>query len=84
MTQSCCPLLLFHIWHFGVYYWWQSIDGKNELILWKLSYIWMKILNDIACNDNWVKNKILKVNSNSTKFKFLNWNLYDKNIEIVH
>jgi hypothetical protein len=30
----------------------QSFDEKNELILWKLSSIWMKILNDIACNLN--------------------------------
>ncbi len=27
--------------------WW-----KNKLILWKLSSIWMEILNDIACNSN--------------------------------
>jgi hypothetical protein len=27
--------------------WW-----KNKLILWKLSFIWMEILNDIACNSN--------------------------------
>ncbi len=38
--------------------WW-----KNELLLWKLSFIWMKILNNIACNLNWIqillkKNKI--------------------------
>jgi hypothetical protein len=25
--------------------WW-----KNELILWKLSFIWMKIMNDIVCD----------------------------------
>jgi len=28
------------------------IDEKYELILWKLGYIWMKILNDIAWNLN--------------------------------
>jgi hypothetical protein len=27
-----------------------SIDTKNNLIWWKLSSIWMKILNDIECN----------------------------------
>jgi hypothetical protein len=32
-----------------------SIDEKNELILWKLSSIWMKILNDIAFNLNWIE-----------------------------
>jgi hypothetical protein len=37
----------------------------NELILWKLSYIQLKILNDIACNLNW----IIQFN----QFKFLNW-----------
>jgi hypothetical protein len=26
-----------------------SIDEKNELILWKSSFIWIKILNDIVC-----------------------------------
>jgi hypothetical protein len=30
----------------------QSIGEKTKLILWKLSSIWMKILNDIACNLN--------------------------------
>jgi len=33
----------------------QSINvGKNVLIMWKLNSIWMKILNDIACNLNWI------------------------------
>jgi hypothetical protein len=29
--------------------WW-----KNELILWKLSFIWVKTLNDISCKLNWI------------------------------
>ncbi len=28
---------------------------KDELILWKSSSIWMKILNNIACNLNWIQ-----------------------------
>jgi hypothetical protein len=27
----------------------------NEFILWKLYSIWLKILNDIACNSNWIQ-----------------------------
>ncbi len=30
--------------------WW-----KNELILWKINSIWMKILNDVACTLNWIE-----------------------------
>jgi hypothetical protein len=47
------------------YQWW-SINEK-KLILWKLSYIWMKILNDIACNLNWVEFKIFNLNLNKLK-----------------
>ncbi len=36
---------------FAQYKWW-SIKEKDELILWKLSFIQMKILNDITCNLN--------------------------------
>jgi hypothetical protein len=43
------------------------IDEKYELILWKLGYIWMKILNDIAWN----------LNRNSIK---LNFNLIELNL----
>jgi hypothetical protein len=32
-----------------------SIDEKNELILWKVSFSWIKILNDMACNLNWIQ-----------------------------
>jgi hypothetical protein len=40
-------------------------DEKNELILWKLSPIWMKLLNNIELNSkfNWVQ--IPKLNSNT-------------------
>jgi hypothetical protein len=41
-----------------------SIDEKNEL--WKLSSIWMIILNDVTCNLNWNK-----LDSNCIG---LNWN----------
>jgi hypothetical protein len=34
---------------------WGSINGKNELILCILNFVQMKILNDIACNLNWVQ-----------------------------
>jgi hypothetical protein len=39
----------------AAHYQWQWNDGNTELILWKLSYIWMKILNDITCNLNWIQ-----------------------------
>jgi hypothetical protein len=29
-------------------------DEKNELILKKLTSMWMKILNDVACTLNWI------------------------------
>jgi hypothetical protein len=32
-----------------------AIDEKNELILWKVSFSWIKILNDMACNLNWIQ-----------------------------
>jgi hypothetical protein len=37
-----------------------SIDEKNDLILFKLSSIWMKILNDGSCNLSW---NLIKLNS---------------------
>jgi hypothetical protein len=39
----------------------QIVNGKNELILWNLSSIQMKMLNDIACNLNFV---LTELNSN--------------------
>jgi hypothetical protein len=30
--------------------WWE-----NEFILWNFNSIWLKILNDIACNSNWIQ-----------------------------
>jgi hypothetical protein len=49
------------------------IDEKNELILWKLSSIWMKILNDITCNFNWIESNYdlirLKFNSIQIQLK---------------
>jgi hypothetical protein len=27
----------------------------KKMILWKLNSIWMEILNDIACNLNWIE-----------------------------
>ncbi len=42
-----------------------SINGKKELILWKLSSIQMKILNEIACNLN-----SIQFNSNSIEEKW--------------
>jgi hypothetical protein len=43
------------MWLFALYiarhlYRWQPIDEENDLILWKLNFIQMKILNGIACN----------------------------------
>ncbi len=32
-----------------------SIDVKDELILWKLSSIWMKRFDEIACILNWIE-----------------------------
>jgi hypothetical protein len=67
----------------------QSIDEKNELIFWKLSSIWMKILNDIACNLNLILiqfqlnsntlNEIsivsIQLNSIPIQFKYIEYNL---------
>jgi hypothetical protein len=46
------------------------IGEKNELILWKWSSIWIKILNDAAYNLNWVK------------FDF-NWNSIQFNLDLI-
>jgi len=50
------------------HYMWQSINKKKDFILWKLSSIQMKILNDIACN----------LNSNTLNGIqiWLHWNLF--------
>jgi hypothetical protein len=37
------------------YQWWSIDVKKKKMILWKLSCIWMKIWNDIACNLNWIE-----------------------------
>ncbi len=67
-----------------------SIDERNKLILWKLSFIQMKILNDIACCLNWIQ--FLKLYSNALigiwiEFHFnkrieLNWIELDNWIKI--
>ncbi len=36
-----------------------SSNEINELIWWKLSFIWMKILNDIAWNLSWIEFKLV-------------------------
>ncbi len=46
---------------------------KNKFILWKLSFIWMKILNDIACNWNWIEFKYIEWNLNSIWIQFNNF-----------
>jgi hypothetical protein len=59
----------FHMIHHPMnlfnYQWW-SINGK-KLILWKLNHNWMKILNDIACNLNWIELKKINLNLNKLK-----------------
>jgi hypothetical protein len=40
---------------------------QKNLILWKLNYIWMKILNDIACHLSWIEFQILNLNLNKWK-----------------
>jgi len=51
--------LIYHInelgLHIVLHYKWEWNDEKNVLILWKLISIWMKILNDIACNLNGIQ-----------------------------
>jgi hypothetical protein len=51
--------------HVAIHQQQQWNDEKNELILWKLSPIWMKLLNNIELNSkfNWVQ--IPKLNSNT-------------------
>jgi hypothetical protein len=60
---------------------------KLGWILWKLSSVWMKLLNDIAynfnrnsiqvlkCDSNWIKLNLnsTKFNSNSSSFKLNSW-----------
>ncbi len=36
--------------HATTHYEWQSMDEKNELILWKLSFIQMNLFNDMVWN----------------------------------
>ncbi len=42
---------------FATHHQWQCNDQKNELISWKLSFIWIKILNDwgMQFELNWIK-----------------------------
>jgi hypothetical protein len=81
------PISIFLVFHylFGLYvimhYQWLSTNGKNQLILWKLNSIWMKILNDIAyaiwidwnsiqiLKLNWIQLKNIECNSNFIEFK---------------
>ncbi len=47
-----------------------TINGwKDELILWKLSFIWVKILHDIACNLNWIEFKKINLTQLNTEKK---------------
>jgi hypothetical protein len=48
-----------------MYYQWWLIDENNELEMWKLGSIQMKIFDDIAYNLNWIEK-----NSNSNELKF--------------
>jgi len=55
-----------------------SIDERNKLILWKLSFIQMKLLNDIACCLNYsflncIQMRWLEFELNSNLTKELNW-----------
>jgi hypothetical protein len=70
--------MLFYAWKIGnfsyilelcivAHYQWIWNYEKNGLILWKLISIWLKILNNIACNLNWIE-----LGFNWTKLKFLN------------
>jgi hypothetical protein len=69
---------LFHIklgLHIAMHqYWWPTNQlTKKQNVIWeKLSSIWMKILNDFACNLNWTH--ILKFNSNTLKSNSMNYN----------
>jgi hypothetical protein len=59
------------------------INGwKDELILWKLSFIWVKILNDIACNLNWIEfEKINWTQLNAQKMYEWNWIFVELNFK---
>jgi hypothetical protein len=57
----CAVLQIENLWASHYYSSWAPccyglplIDWKNDMILSKLSSIWMKMLNDIACNLNWI------------------------------
>jgi len=56
---------------------------KNELILWKLSSIQMKILNDITYNLNWIDKFQIELNSNFIEKK-RNANLWERYSKYAH
>jgi hypothetical protein len=47
------------------------IDEKNDLILLKLSSIWMKILDDCSCNLNFIQLNWIHIYLNCNQIKFL-------------
>jgi hypothetical protein len=55
---------------------------KNELILWKLSSIQMKILNDITYNLNWIDKFQIELNSNFIEKKEMQ--ICEKDIQNMH
>jgi len=66
------------------HYKWKWNGEKVGLILWKLSSIWMKILNGTACNFNW--SQILKSNSNTlniVQILKLNWTKYFFHVNLL-
>ncbi len=59
------------------YQWSWTNEKNNQLILWELSSIDMKIVNEIVCNLNWIKVQFIsiqirKLNLNKIEIKFLN------------
>jgi hypothetical protein len=64
--------------------WWN--DEINELMMWKLSFIWMKILNDVAQKCNWIQIQFnldwIQINLNSIDSIFKNIRVKFNSIQI--
>ncbi len=77
ILASQCNIKIKFIYKLGLYlvtqYQWQRNDENddefNELMMWKLSSIWMKILNDATQKCNWIQMQFdldwIQINSNS-------------------
>jgi hypothetical protein len=79
IVKPFCFLTLSQIGlHIATHYQWQSMNRKGKFILCKLIFIWIKILNGIAHNLNWIElnsNLIFKnrIQINAKCIEFVSW-----------